>query len=397
MKFFSLFPQALRIDNNLLGITILSLAVFAISLGLSYPLFALRLESMGYSSTIIGFNAALAGLSALIIAPYSIRIIMQCGFYNTLIYAFIICALSYIISGLFPNLYVFMLARFFIGLATTLIFVVGESILNMMIDDKRRGKIQGIYAAMISAGFAVGPLLVSVLGSHTIYPFLVAFVIIMACILPIIYNGHDFNSYTLHNETHTNIWDFFKIQPAILIGIFCVSYFEQSSISLFPLYFLSLDFTESQSMNLLTLMIISNVLFMPIFGILLDRIPIGILAISISVLTIALSTLLHFFAGSFMFYIIILFLGMVSFCLYPLCFTDMGKNFTGSMLISGTAGISLAWALGSLVGPSINGVIANFLGIHFIPFVISLVYGIYIIAYIRQKSMSHIHITAKKR
>ena len=66
------------------------------------------------------------------------------------------------------------------------IFTAGEAWINQLAGDARRGRIIGIYAAALSAGFGTGPLVLSLTGIEGWPPFLVNAAISALAMLPLL-------------------------------------------------------------------------------------------------------------------------------------------------------------------------------------------------------------------
>ena len=68
------------------------------------------------------------------------------------------------------------------------IFTSGEAWINQLAGDVGRGRIIGIYAAALSAGFGIGPLILSLTGIEGWPPFLVNAAITALATLPLLWH-----------------------------------------------------------------------------------------------------------------------------------------------------------------------------------------------------------------
>ena len=75
------------------------------------------------------------------------------------------------------------------------IFTAGEAWINQLAGDVGRGRIIGIYAAALSAGFGIGPLILSLTGIEGWAPFLVNAAITALATLPLLGVGNASRSF----------------------------------------------------------------------------------------------------------------------------------------------------------------------------------------------------------
>src|SRR3546814_15916533 len=73
-----------------------------------------------------------------------------------------------------------LVLRIVLGACLNVIFVVSEAWLNSVTAERIRGRVIGAYATVMAGGFALGPLLLVVLGRSGALPFLVCAAIIVA-------------------------------------------------------------------------------------------------------------------------------------------------------------------------------------------------------------------------
>ena len=64
--------------NPGIAVSIAAIGIFCLTLGLSYPLLALILDSMGISTGLIGLNAAMAPLGIIVSSPFMPSLAMSC-------------------------------------------------------------------------------------------------------------------------------------------------------------------------------------------------------------------------------------------------------------------------------------------------------------------------------
>src|SRR5690606_12952712 len=84
-----------------LAASISAISVVGIAIGLGTPLLSVILETRGHSATMIGANAAVGGVAAIVAAPFAIPLASRLGVVGAMLLMFVVGALSFV------GLYVF--------------------------------------------------------------------------------------------------------------------------------------------------------------------------------------------------------------------------------------------------------------------------------------------------
>jgi MFS family permease len=140
------------------------LAAFSLTTGYTYPAIAFNMKARGYSAELIGAQVACAGLGILTSAALMPLLAQRFGPWRLALVGLYGTVAAIITFGLTENLALWFLLRFMLGAMVNILFVVSEVWINQLTPDALRGRVIGIYAATNAATFAVGPLLVLVIG-----------------------------------------------------------------------------------------------------------------------------------------------------------------------------------------------------------------------------------------
>ena len=162
-----------------------SITAVGIAIGLGLPLLSIILEKRGISSTLIGLNSAMAGIAAMAAAPVTTKLAHTFGVARTMLWAVLLAAVSSLGFFYAEQFWMWFPLRIVFHGATTTLFILSEFWINAAAPPSRRGLVLGIYATVLSLGFASGPLLFSLLGSDGILPFAVGAIAILAAAIPI--------------------------------------------------------------------------------------------------------------------------------------------------------------------------------------------------------------------
>ena len=146
---------------------IAAISAVGIAMGLGLPLLSIIMEKRGISSTLMGVNAAMAGVAAMAAAPCTARLAHGWGTSTTMLGAILLAAVSGLGFYYIENFWLWFPLRIVFHGATTMLFILSEFWINAAAPPSRRGLVLGIYATVLSLGFATGPLLFSLIGSDS--------------------------------------------------------------------------------------------------------------------------------------------------------------------------------------------------------------------------------------
>ncbi len=328
-----------------------AISAVGIAIGLGLPLLSIILEKRGISSTLIGLNAAMAGVASMVAAPITTKIAHDYGVARTMMFAVVVAAISAIGFYYADAFWMWFPLRFTFHGATTTLFILSEFWINEAAPPRRRGLVLGIYATVLAIGFATGPLLFSALGSDGVLPFLVGAAIIMLAIIPIFVARHE--SPVLDTKPERHFFHYIFLVPTATAAVFAFGAVSAGGLSLFPIYALREQLTESQAAVLLTVMGIGNMAFQIPLGLysdkLKDRRP---LLTTMAVLGVLGSLALPFLIQNWILMAVILFFwgGCVS-GLYTVGLAHLGARLSGPDLAAANAAFIFCYAVGTVAGP----------------------------------------------
>jgi MFS family permease len=158
-----------------LSLLALDACVFGVGIafGALVPLITLRLAHQGVDATLIGLNAAMFPLAVLLVGPFLPHLLHRLGAVRSMCFGLCIVAITILMFPALPYLPAWFVLRFLTGAAGAIPWVVSETWLNMVATDRDRGRIMGIYATVLAAGFAIGPAIIGAIGVEGWRPFLI--------------------------------------------------------------------------------------------------------------------------------------------------------------------------------------------------------------------------------
>ncbi len=325
-----------------------------IAVSLLPPLLSLNLASRGVSERTIGLLVATIALASLFVTPFAARIAGAFGTARTIaactIFSGFVMPTVWLIKGvalLFPLAFVY-------GAAMTLCFTLAEYWINVSTPDHRRGLVMGIYATVLSLGFAVGPAIISVLGSNSFRPFLVGSAILLLSALPALAArgaSPDFSE-----RPRMRFASFIFAIPVATIGVFVFAMAEQSGFAFLPLWGRHLGMQANTAVLLTTAMVLGNVAFQIPLGLLADRFDKRALLLCCGLAGLLGMVAAWSVSGTTLPLMVVLLLwGGASAGIYTVGLAHLASRFSGGDLAGANAAFIFCYALGMLVGPVITG------------------------------------------
>ena len=361
------------------------MGVFAVTLGLTYPLLSLVLESQGERSAMIGLNAAMAPLGLVASAPIMPLLAKHFGPWPMAVACAVATGALMLALGAFRALEPWFPLRFLLGVAISGLFIVSETWINQLATRRIRGRVMGIYATVLSAGFAVGPFLIAAIGSAGWLPFLVGAGIAFS-ILPILWAVRR-RVPRFEPEARGSLAAFLPLAPALLAVVGVMALFDAAGLALLPVYGLRHGLDETTTSTAVGMLVVGNVLFQYPIGWLADHMSRRWLLLGLALLTIAGCLALPVAIGTpVILWPLLVLWGAMAFGVYPVALADLGDRFSGALLLAGNAAFALMWGVGGLIGAPVAGAAMQAFGPEGLPVTLALAYaGLVLVALLRRE------------
>ncbi|MGQ2949834.1 MAG: MFS transporter [Agrobacterium sp.] len=358
-----------------------AISAVGVAIGLGLPLLSIILEKRGISSTMIGVNSAMAGVAAMMAAPLTSKIAHDFGVARAMLFAVVISAVSAFGFYFADAFWMWFPLRIVFHGATTTLFILSEYWINMTAPPKKRGMVLGIYATGLAVGFAVGPLLFSVVGSEGILPFIVGAAIILLAAIPIFMARGE--SPELDERPNHHFARYVWLVPMASAAAFVFGSVQAGGLSLFPIYATREGFNESQAALLLTVMGIGNMVFQIPIGLLSDRMKdrrtmLALMAFAGVCGTLALPLLVD---SWILVAALLLFWGGLVSGMYTVGLTHLGSRLKGADLVSANAAFIFCYAMGTIAGPQAVGISMDVAGTDGFAWALAVFFGLYVVLY----------------
>ena len=350
-----------------------AITVFGFAFGMTYPLLSLILESRGVASDMIGINSAMMPIGILLFSSMIPVAAKRFGARKVAIAAAIVTALLILSYKVFDTLAAWFLIRLLQGMTISTLFVLSEAWIVGSAGDHNRGKIVAIYASVLSASFGAGPLLISFIGIEGWTPFILGAVVVAVGVIPFIFIRED--AHAEPEETQASgIIGFAPRAPMLLAAVGTFAVFDAASLSLFPVYGIQNGLNLATSANILTALILGNVLLQFPIGWLCDIFPHRFVLAGCALFTAVSLFFLPGLIDSDLKWPLLVLMGTTGYGVYTVSLAALGNRFSGIDLVNGSASFALVWGFGALIGSVSGGWAMLGFGPHGLPISLALVY-----------------------
>ncbi len=350
-----------------------AITVFGFAFGMTYPLLSLILESRGISSDMIGINSAMMPLGILLFSPAIPVAAKRFGARNVAITAAIVTALVMLSYKAFDTLAAWFVIRLVQGMTISTLFVLSEAWIVGSAGDQNRGKVVAIYASVLSGSFGAGPLLIGFIGIEGWTPFVMGAAVIAIGIIPFIFIREDTTS-DPEEAPPSSIFEFAPKAPMLLAAVAVFSVFDAASLSLFPVYGIQNGLDLTTSANILTALILGNMLLQFPIGWLADRFSHRWILAGCALTTTLTLLMLPYLIDTDLKWPLLVLMGTTGYGVYTVSLASLGNRFSGIELVNGAASFAIVWGFGALIGSISGGWVMLGFGSHGLPVGLALVY-----------------------
>ena len=344
-------------DRERLGARAAAIACVAVvgtGLGLSIPLLSLEMERMGASSVVIGLNTAVAGLAAILTVPFVPRLAASVGVVRLLILAIALGGLCLTAFKVFPDIVLWFPLRFVFSTTMGVLFVLSEYWINDAAPNERRGLVMGVYATVLAIGFAIGPTLLTILGTEGYAPYLAGSALFFVALTPLILARN--LSPSLGHAKGAGMMTYLRLAPLAVLAAALYGAVEAGAFAILPLYGLRIGLDAQVSAALVSAVALGNVLFQIPVGLLADRIDRRLVLLGASLAGALGAALIPTVSGSLPLLSALLFVwGGIAGTLYTVGLAHLGATLRGPDLAGANAAFVMLYNAGLMLGPPLIG------------------------------------------
>jgi MFS family permease len=328
--------------------------VFGLTYSLTAALLALDLSRRGLDETLIGANAAMHAVGVLAMAVLLPRLVAAVGIRKAIVGALVLAAILMVSFPAVPIVWLWFPLRIALGAASEVLFVLSETWLNALTPDDSRARAMAAYTAALSAGFALGPLILSVTGTEGFLPYAVGSALAVAAVAFIVSPKIDVPAF--EKPEQGNLLNYVRQAPLAMGATALNAAVETAGLTFLALYAIDMGWEESRAAQLISCMMLGAICLQLPIGWLGDRMDRGRLVIVLAALTAATALAWPWVLPyPWMIFALLFLWGGLFVGIYTIMLAIVGSRFSGSELVGIYAGMGVVWGVGALLGPALAG------------------------------------------
>ena len=331
-----------------------------IALGYFFTLIVIIAKYNNFPEGTIGIIAGSFSLGLMSAGFFVSYILDKIGLYKTMFIGIFVQTICVIIMFIFFNPTNLILNHFIMGVFGGMIWMTMDTWVNLVSDNKNRGKAIGFYNSAITLGFAIGPLFIGIFGTEGTLPIIIA-ICLMIIRTPVIMTiKQQVNDVKIPKLEKKLNFSFLKIAPFIFIAIFVSGVIDSGFSALFPAYMINEFFSDKQIGFLFFVGLCIGVFLQPLVGALTDKINKRFLILVFLIFHIVWPLLLNNFITEItIVYIVIIIWGVASISLYTVTLAYLGERVKITELSIATSVFIIIFEFGEFVGPITIGFIMD--------------------------------------
>ena len=357
-----------------LAVATVALAVASFCHGLTMPLLSLVLNRQGVDETLIGLNTGVYFIAIFAVAPFASRLMRTRGPALLMLASILAMTALFILLRVFPNVWLWFPLRFGLGVAASFLWIAGEAWVNHAVDEAHRGRVIAIFGVVVSAGFALGPAILSWTGAEGWAPFLVTSSLLLAAAA--VLASALGSAPRLRGKTSGPLARYVLLAPVAMFGYFAFAAGDAVLLTFLPIYAVEIGRAEADAVRLLTVLAIGSMALQYPIGWLADRIDNRALVAAVALALLAGSAALPWVLPHAVSAVVFMFFyGGALGALYTLSLVLLGRQFKGADLGAASAMLSVMFCIGAFIWPPLGGAIMERIGERAMPVSLVIAYA----------------------
>lgn len=322
--------------------------------GIAYPITAVSFERWGAPGWLTGLAAGMPALAALLLLPVAPRLAARLGLVPAMVWGVMLGLAGLALMTLWDGSGPWLAWRFVMGLGLLFPWLLGETWINTVADERSRGRVLSLYVVALFGGYGAGPILLGLLPNESLAPFALAGTALVLTALPLILARH--LAPPMKGQGAGGLLATARLVPVGMAAALVAGVLEYAYLALLPSYALRLGVAEGSALLLVSAFLWGGVALSFPFGWLADRVDrerliVGLLAafVPVAVLTGHLAAAPGWaLPATFV-------LGGLACAFYTLGLAILGERLRPGDLAAANAAFLVLYQLGTLSGPPVAG------------------------------------------
>lgn len=342
-----------------------TMALIGLCVGMTSTLLSIRGSLEGFSTLAIGIIMSAYYLGYLFGSTRAAKDIRRVGYIRAFGSLGALATISILIQALWIEPWVWFSMRFITGFALSAMYVIAESWLNTMADNKSRGALLSVYMVLLYSGLILGQFVLVFADPSSFVPFILIALLLNLSLIPILASVTV--EPTLSEVNKVSIRFLLKQAP---LGI-AATFINQACAAMFygvgPVYAHYLGFSVPQITLFMAVFIAGGMVAQPPLGLLSDkydrRLILAACAGSAALIALILSQL----SGQYpwLIYIFMTFLGASILPIYSLAMAHTNDFLNKDQMLGATGTIIKTAGIGSIIGAPTVAAMMQFGAIHY--------------------------------
>jgi MFS family permease len=349
-------------------------AAIGLQAGVGIPLVPLALEQQGHDKLTIGLVSAAWAVGMLSFGTRIPALAARFGAVPAIIGAVVIGALINCAYTITSGPLAWAILTFLHGVIGGVPWVVSEIWMNVVVEEKQRGRVMGIYSSLVALGMALGPMVLQVVGVYGPLPFLTGAALSLLVAVPLL--PHWSTAPRIRVDAASGFGTVVLLAPLAMFAAFACGLGEQVAFSFLPVYAVGAGVSADTGALWLSAFVMGNVVLQWPIGWLADhadrRAVLAGCTLASAVLVLGLALIPAQWAGTIG---IVALWGGLSFAIYPVGLALLGQRFRGGDIARANTAFSMIYIVGGLVGRPITGAAMDAIGDPGLGWTLAVFYG----------------------
>jgi MFS family permease len=333
---------------------------YGVLAGTGMPLIPLALEHRGIGTITIGLIEAVWGIGMIATAHRIPAVAARLGAVRLVLVALLCGATLDVTFAFTESLPLWFVLSFLSGMVSGVPWVVSEIWINIVVDERQRGRATALYSAIMAVGLAMGPLALQVVGVYGPQPFLTCAAFALLVALPILLAR---NAPAIAPDAEGGLSRIILMVPALLICALACGLGEQAAFSFLPIYALKAGVPAETGVLWLSAFVIGNIALQWPIGWLADHVDRRAVLAACALASAGLTAVLPVIDPHSQAILVVLVLwGGISFAIYAVGLALLGQRFRGGDIARANAALTSIYTFGGMVGPPVAGSALELLG-----------------------------------
>jgi MFS family permease len=346
--------------RSLLPIYLCCLA-FGLQAGTGMPLVPLGLERQGVDHLGIGIVSSAWGVGMLATAHRIPAVAARLGAVPIICLGVLLNAAISVAFAYTEGAVLWFVLSLLSGMVGSVPWVVSEIWINLVVEEKRRGRAVAIYSTLVALGLAAGPLVLQLVGVYGPRPFLVNAALAVLVVLPLLLSWHD--APLIRPIGRGGFAGVLLAAPVALLAALACGLGENVAFSFLPIFALDAGVPAETGATWLTAFVIGNLVLQWPIGWMADHLDRRAVLAGCAAASAGLVALVSAMdAHSDAVLAVLLLWGGISFGIYTVGLAVLGQRFKGGDIARANAAFTMVYTLGGLLGRPIVGAAMDLLG-----------------------------------